>query len=82
MQGETKKSQVATFENASPAIAELQAKVAEYEGFLNDREEEMAAMMEVMENLQAEIYNKNEMINQLQDNPQRLPDASSNNKIQ
>jgi predicted house-cleaning noncanonical NTP pyrophosphatase (MazG superfamily) len=71
------------------AEAELRAKIIEYEGFLNDREEEMAAMMEVMENLQAEISNKNEIINHLQESkPQSqsqsesLPDATNNAKMQ
>jgi predicted house-cleaning noncanonical NTP pyrophosphatase (MazG superfamily) len=75
--------------SASHAEAELRAKIIEYEGFLNDREEEIAAMMEVMENLQAEISNKNEMINHLQESkPQSqsqsesLHDATNNAKMQ
>jgi hypothetical protein len=43
----------------------LQAKITEYEGFLNDKEEEMGAMMEVMETLQAEIKAKNDLIDEL-----------------
>lgn len=43
----------------------------------------MAAMMEVMEKLQAEISNKNEMINQLQEgNPSSISEPPNNAKIQ
>lgn len=47
-------------------VTQLQTKIAQYKGYLNEKEEETAAMMEVMESLQSEIQTKNEEIEQLQ----------------